>query len=326
MNEFDLIDRLIPLLTTNPSVVAGAGHDCAVVDLGLPGHLALLKADATVEGIHFTAAHEPERIGHKALARCLSDVAASAGTPTHALVTLGLPDGFDPARIEGIYRGLNALAARYGVAVVGGETVRNPERLFLSVTVLGRVSRSRFKLRSGARPGDAVFVTGELGGSILGKHLDFEPRLREAGWLADHFDVHAMMDLSDGLAGDLRHLLKASAVGAELLAKSIPISRAARQKVRASLGGNGSVEPNIDTTQPALLAALTDGEDFELLFTVPASDAVPLLDAWQNEFPDLKLSCIGKITEKLGLLLRDRVGLRPITVHGYTHFPQPRGN
>lgn len=326
MNEFALIERLAPLAHGNASVVAGIGHDCAVVEAGLTGEFLLLKTDATVEGIHFTPETEPERVGHKALARCLSDIAAAAGTPTHALVTLGLPRAFDPTRVEGLYRGMNALAARYDVAVVGGETVANPERMFISVAVLGRVPKKQFQLRSGARAGDAIFVTGELGGSILGRHLDFEPRLREARWLVEHFDLHAMMDLSDGLAGDIRHLLKASGVGAELRGQAIPVSRAARQRARAAVAGPAEWGLELDTTQPALLAALTDGEDFELLFTVAPSAAVPLLDAWKQQFPAVKLSCIGRITQATSLLIRDRRGLRPLDLHGYSHFQNAGGN
>jgi thiamine-monophosphate kinase len=320
MNEFELIARLTATLPTNKSVVAGPGHDCAVVDAGLSDHFLLLKTDAVVEGVHFTKAIQPERVGHKALARCLSDIAAMAGTPSYALITIGLPAEFDVSFIEGIYRGLGKLAARHDIAVVGGETTRNPERIFISVALAGVVHKNRFTLRSGAKPGDAIFVTGHLGGSSLGKHLDFEPRLVEARWLAEHFAIHAMMDLSDGLAGDLRHLLKASEVGAELLATAIPVSRAAKQKIRTPSGGNGKIEGAINVSKPALLAALTDGEDFELLFTIGSRDAVPVLDAWKKQFPDLELSCIGKITAAHGLTIRDQQGVRPLTVHGYTHF------
>jgi thiamine-monophosphate kinase len=154
-----------------------------------------------------------------------------------------------------------------------------------------------------------LFVTGELGGSLAGKHLEFEPRLAEGRWLAENFSIHAMIDLSDGLAGDLRHILKASRVGAELLAEAIPISRAARLAAKAE-----------SSAKPPLLAALTDGEDFELLFTVSSKDAVPLLDAWRLAFPSLPLSCIGKITAAEGIHIRDKQGVRPLTAHGYTHF------
>jgi thiamine-monophosphate kinase len=309
MTEFDLIRLLTHSLPANKSVVVGPGDDCAVLDLGLPDRLMLFKTDAVVEGVHFTTAAPPEKIGHKALGRCLSDIAAMAGTPIAALVTLGLPRNFDAAFVEAIYAGMSALARRHEVAIVGGETTVNPNRIFLSVAVLGSVGRGKAVLRSGAEPGDAIFVTGDLGGSLAGKHLDFEPRLIEARWLAQHFPVRAMIDVSDGLAGDLRHILKASRVGAELLASAIPISREARRAAKAE-----------SAAKPPLLAALTDGEDFELLFTVPGRDAVPLLDAWKKEFSKVALSCIGKITAGETINIRDRKGVRPLTAHGYVHF------
>ena len=311
MNEVELISRLLPSLPSNASVVVAAGDDCAVLDLGAPDYI-LFKTDAIVEGIHFTAETPPEKVGRKALARCLSDIAAMAGKPNSAVVTIALPRNFEPARIEAIYAGLNALASEHEVAIVGGETTTNPERVLVSVAMLGTVNKDKCVLRSGAKARDAVFVTGNLGGSIHARHLDFEPRLKEARWLREHFDIHAMIDLSDGLASDLRHILKASGVGAELLASAIPISREAKLAARAE-----------SSAKPPLLAALTDGEDFELLFTISSRDAVPILDAWKKRFPKLTLACIGKITAEPGLRLRDKDGTKPLTVHGYTHFEKP---
>jgi thiamine-monophosphate kinase len=164
-------------------------------------------------------------------------------------------------------------------------------------------------LRSGAKAGDAIFVTGELGGSLAEKHLEFEPRLAEARWLAEHASIHSMIDLSDGLAGDLPHILKASGVGAELLKSSIPISRQAKLAARKS-----------SSAKPTFLAAMTDGEDFELLFTVAAKSAVKLLDSWKKQFPKLKLSCIGKIVAGDGVLIRDKGGSHKLNAHGYVHF------
>jgi len=309
MNEFELIGRLTRSLATNQAVVVGAGDDCAVLDVGLAERLMLFKTDAVVEGIHFAAGTPPEKIGHKALGRCLSDIAAMAGTPVAALITIALPRKFDPAVIEAVYSGMNTLARRHQLAIVGGETTSNPERMLLSVAVLGFVARGKALLRSGAEVGDAIFVTGELGGSLAGKHLEFRPRLEQAQWLAQHFSVHSMIDLSDGLAGDLRHVLKASRVGAELLSSAIPISADARRAAKSK-----------SSTKPPLLAALTDGEDFELLFTLASRDAVPLLDAWRKRFPNLPLSCIGKITAGEGITIKDQQGVRPLTAHGYMHF------
>lgn len=356
MKEFELIRMLSHSLPANAATVVGAGDDCAVIDLGLPDRWVLFKTDAVVAGVHFTETSPPAKVGHKALGRCLSDVAAMAGTPVAALVTLALPPTFDPAWVAQLYDGLNATARRYEVAIVGGETTTCPERILISVALLGTVSPHRCVRRTGAKPGDAIFVTGELGGSLAGRHLEFEPRLEEARWLANHFPIHAMLDLSDGLASDIRHLLAAGCCGAELLASAIPISRAARA-LEAHARGTPASEPGLlgapaslpagaldpeaakdggvpnakvapggsdagapDQKKSPLAAALTDGEDFELLFTVAANDAVPLLDAWKQQFPHLALTCIGKITAEPGVRVRRSEGVRELTEHGYEHF------
>src|SRR5262245_34771769 len=137
MNEFELIARLTRSVPTNKSVVVGPGDDCALLDLGLPDRLLLFKTDAVVEGIHFASETPPEKIGHKALARCLSDIAAMAGSPIAALVTAALPANFDLVAVEAIYAGMSALARRYEVAMVGGETTTNPERMLFSIALLG---------------------------------------------------------------------------------------------------------------------------------------------------------------------------------------------
>ena len=158
--------------------------------------------------------------------------------------------------------------------------------------------------------GDAIFVSGELGGSLAGHHLNFTPRLKEARWLSDQDIVHAMIDLSDGLATDLRHLLS-DQTGAELLTRALPIRRSAKERARDNPSG-----------KTALLAALTDGEDYELLFTVSSKDAVPMLDGWKSAFPETPLHCIGKITDQPGIALRDDKGVKPLTLHGYDHLKQ----
>lgn len=308
MTEFELLAQLLPSLPQNQSVVLGPGHDCATLDLGTPD-LVLFKTDAVVEGIHFTPDIPPGKIGRKALARALSDIAAAAGKPVAALITIALPKPLDADWVQQLYRGINELAVQFGVAIVGGETTASPGPIFISVSLLGTAPRNRVLSRAGAKTGDAIFVTGELGGSRAGKHLDFNPRVLEAGWLASNFQIHAMMDVSDGLAGDLRHILTQSRVGADLHSSAIPISKPARHLARAE-----------SSAKPPLAAALTDGEDFELLFTVASGDAVPLLDAWKVRFPGLRLSCIGRISSEPGLRLRDKDGIRNLAAHGYTHF------
>jgi thiamine-monophosphate kinase len=309
VTEGDLIAMVKPMLPSNDFVVTGAGDDCAVLETGTAEVQTLFKTDSVVEGIHFTVDEQAERVGRKALARCLSDIGAMGGTPTAAVVTIGLRKDLDADRVKGIYRGLCQLAAQHQVAIVGGETTSTPERLILNVALLGTVPRGQAVLRSGAKVGDALFVTGELGGSIEGKHLDFEPRVAEGRWLAEGGWATAMMDLSDGIASDLPRLLACSGVpGAEILKPALPLSREAR--VREKTG---------DLARPAVVAALCDGEDYELMLTVPRGRSVALIDAWRERFPGVRLSCIGVLTERAGVFLRGSDGIRPLTARGYEH-------
>ena len=305
LSETELIQRLTQDLPADSSVLTGPGDDCAVLDWS--GSELLFKTDAIVEGIHFERDTPPEAIGRKALARALSDIAAMAGTPTHALITLGVHAEMEPSLIEAVYQGLRDCAREHHVNIVGGETT-SLSQLTLSISLIGKASRPI--LRTGSAVGDAIFVSGELGGSLAGHHLNFTPRLKEARWLSDQDIVHAMIDLSDGLATDLRHLLS-DQTGAELLTRALPIRRAAKERARDNPSG-----------KTALLAALTDGEDYELLFTVSSKDAVPLLDGWKSAFPETPLHCIGKITDQPGIALRDDKGVKPLTLHGYDHLEQ----
>ena len=305
LSETELIHRLTQDLPADSSVSTGPGDDCAVIDWG--GSKLLFKTDAIVEGIHFKRDTPPEVIGRKALARALSDIAAMAGTPTHALITLGVHADMEPSLIEAVYQGLRDCAREHHVNIVGGETTSLPQ-LTLSISLIGRASKPI--LRTGSAVGDAIFVSGELGGSLAGHHLNFTPRLKEARWLSDQDIVHAMIDLSDGLATDLRHLLS-DQTGAELLTRALPIRRSAKERARDNPSG-----------KTALLAALTDGEDYELLFTVSSKDAVPMLDGWKSAFPETPLHCIGKITDQPGIALRDDKGVKPLTLHGYDHLKQ----
>ena len=305
LSETELIQRLTQDLPADSSVLTGPGDDCAVLDWS--GSKLLFKTDAIVEGIHFERNTPPEAIGRKALARALSDIAAMAGTPTHALITLGFHAEMEPSLIEAVYQGLRDCAREHHVNIVGGETT-SLSQLTLSISLIGKASKPM--LRTGSAVGDAIFVSGELGGSLAGHHLNFTPRLKEARWLSDQDIVHAMIDLSDGLATDLRHLLS-DQTGAELLTRALPIRRAAKERARDNPSG-----------KTALLAALTDGEDYELLFTVSPKDAVPLLDGWKSAFPETPLHCIGKITDQPGIALRDDKGVKPLTLHGYDHLEQ----
>ena len=309
MKEIELIQLLTAELPASHRVIAGPGDDCAVIDLGLSDSFLLLKTDAIVEGVHFTADTSGERIGRKAMARCLSDIAAMAGQPQSALITLGLPNDYSPDHIEAIYQGIKERAAQFQTDIVGGETTANQGSLMISVSLLGTVARSKCVYRKGSQSGDALFVSGELGGSIAEHHLDFLPRIEEARWLAEHFDIHAMIDLSDGLASDLKHILDVSGCGATLLKTALPIRQAARLRAKTRT-----------SEKPPVVAALTDGEDYELLFTVASKEAVSVLDGWKRKFPDTQLTCIGKITEEPGLYFQEKEGNQAITLHGYEHF------
>jgi thiamine-monophosphate kinase len=277
---------------TNADVLVGAGDDCAVIGKPRAPRWQLLKVDALVEHVHFLPDEDPRRIGWKALCRAISDVAAMGGIPEHALITFAAPGSTPIKRIDALYAGLRKAARKFGVSIVGGETSRSPGPLFLNVALTGSVERRHCTLRSGGRSGDALYVTGRLGGSLAGKHLDFTPRLVEARWLVTHFKLRAMMDLSDGLGADLPRLATASRCAYELAREQLPLT------------------PGCTTDQ-----ALTDGEDYELLFAIHPRDTTKLESAWRKEFPKLPLTRIGKLLPTSSVRL-------PTSPRGYDHFAQ----
>jgi len=247
------------------------------------------------------------------MARNLSDVAAMGGEPRWAVVSIGLRPETPADWVRDLYRGLTAAARRFGCTIVGGDTTQVRTEPFIVVAVLGEVERDRLVRRAGARAGDAVLVTGRLGGSLRGRHLRFVPRLREARWLGHRFRPHAMIDLSDGLASDLQRLIEASGnrIGFEIDTGAVPIAPAARGRLRAALG---------------------DGEDFELLFTIDQQRVTSLRRAWARVF-DLKLTVIGRVTRTPGriTLVETDGRRRPLRGSGYDHFrpardPKPRRN
>ncbi len=275
LNEDHLIARLTESLPQGDDVRVGIGDDCAVIGGPRDKQWQLLKTDAVIEGVHFLAGEDARRVGWKALCRAISDIGAMGGVPQHALVTLAASPDTAVTWIEQLYAGLSKAAERFGVSIVGGETSRSPGPLFLSIALTGSVKRNQCVLRSGGKPGDVIFVTGRLGGSFgSGKHLDFIPRVAEARWLTEHFRLHAMMDLSDGLGSDLPRLATASGCGFELREEKLP-------RVRGC----------------TIQQALGDGEDFELLFTISPRDTERLQAAWKQQFPKLPLTQIGVLTE-----------------------------
>ena len=280
IGEDALIARLICLVPQDPQPAAGPGDDCAVIDPG-SGHdrLQLLKTDAVVGGVHFLPDAPAWAVGWKAAARVVSDFAAMGGRPERFLVTLALPPQTAVAWAEDLYRGIGACLQSFGATLAGGETTRVPpdSAPVISIAATGTVRRTNLTLRSTATPGQILLVTGSLGGSSQGKHLDFTPRINESNWLVSFFKPAAMMDLSDGLARDLPRLAAASGCGFVIAEGALPLS------------------PGCTIAQ-----AMGDGEDYELLMAVEADRVVALLAAWAVEFPGLPLTVIGRLVEPGG--------------------------
>lgn len=272
IGEDALIDRLIRLVPRAAADAGGPGDDCAVIDSG-SSVIQLLKTDALVEHIHFLPEASPRAVGWKSVARVVSDFAAMGGKPEHFLVTLALAGSVEVSWIEEVYRGIGDCLGKFGGLLAGGETSGVPEgsAAVISIAATGSAPRDHLVLRSTAKPGEAILVTGTLGGSIRGKHLDFTPRVAEAEWLVSHFKPSAMMDLSDGLAKDLPRLAAASSIGFRIDEPALPLS------------------PGVDAK-----AALGDGEDFELLFTLPQDQVALLLEQWP--FAEVPLTAIGTTT------------------------------
>jgi thiamine-monophosphate kinase len=302
--EFAYIRWLRQQTPADPRVLLGPGDDTAALRVHGDRPL-LVTTDMLLEGSCFLlegpGAATPRQVGRKAMAVNLSDVAAMAGRPFAAVVSVGLPRRGGRALAEELYHGLRDLADQFTTAIIGGDTNAWQGPLVLSVTLLGEATDRGPVRRAGARPGDWLLVTGPLGGSILGKHLDFTPRIREALELHARADLHAMIDVSDGLAADVNHLCEESGCGAVLRAESIPISAAAR----GLTGGRSPLEH-----------ALGDGEDFELVFAVAADDARKLLA--EQPVAGVCLSQVGECVAA-GLWLEEDGRRRPLEPTGYVH-------
>jgi thiamine-monophosphate kinase len=267
----------------------GPGHDCAVLPAPRAGWLPVAKVDAMVEGIHFRPHDSPRAIGHKALARVLSDFGAAGAEPSSVMISLGLSKAWTPARILALYQGMAPLAKKHRLALAGGETTRSPA-FWINVTGFGARPAALKLSRATARPGDLLYVTGKLGGSFPVRHLRFQPRLTEGQWLARQTGVRAMMDLSDGLGKDLPRL--ASASKCSFLLEPARLPRHAGVTVEH---------------------AVNDGEDYELLFAVDPRRASALEKAWP--FRGLKLTAIGHLLKPSAPAVTGDVTLR-----GFDHF------
>lgn len=328
IGEFGLIERIAQGLLMHPQeVVAGVGDDAAVLRTAGP-HWLLFTTDMLVEGVHFSLAWAtPEQVGYKTVAVNVSDIAAMGGWPTHGVISLGVPPRMTVEEVEKLYYGLRRAAAEYHLNIVGGDTVLSPERLVINFALLGQVEAGRAVLRGGARVGDLICVTGTLGNSAAGLYLCQHPELAPgeevstflyrahlepkaklaAGRLLASIGATAMEDVSDGLARELHNICRASGVGCLVRAKDIPLSSQARELAR--LTGHDPLE-----------WALSGGEDYELVFTLPGE----LFSRAKEELLAIgeSCTCIGEIVPpQEGLLLEFPGGSRvPLALQGYDHF------
>jgi thiamine-monophosphate kinase len=322
LGEFGLIKRISAgLASTGRPVIAGIGDDSAVLHPPM-GKLQLVTTDMLVENVHFRLdIAEPFQIGWRSLAVNISDIAAMGGEPTYAFVSIGLPRETTVEFVDDLYSGMRKIAEAYSVDIVGGDTVFSPE-VIINIALLGEVEAENLVLRSGAEVGDALVVTGDLGGSEAGlailkrglsmegteKHLMPVPRAREGRLLAKSGYVTSMIDISDGLASEVRHICEASGTGARLYMSKIPIS-----------GNVYQVAEHIGKTPHDL--ALYGGEDFELLFTCQP-DKVSLLAEDILKHCGTPLATVGRIVETShSMTVEDASGgIAPLEPRGYDHF------
>ncbi len=286
LGEFRLIQKLSKIVPCQPSTIRGIGDDAAVLPFKKDKYL-LFTTDMLIEGAHFLKSMGAQRIGRKALACSISDIAAMGGVPTNAVVSVGLPKHTSVKFVTDLYKGLSQIAKEFRVSIVGGDTTQ-ADQLIINIALLGQVTKKYLVTRNGAKPGDWIFVSGPLGGSLKsGRHLTFTPRVAMAQFLVKQYRPSAMMDISDGLAGDLNHILTASKTGAKLWEEAIPCYQGV-----------------------TLPQALSDGEDFELLFTLPEKVAERLMH-WQFKQKRFYFYPVGVMTGN---------PKQKINAQSYTHF------
>jgi thiamine-monophosphate kinase len=327
LGEFGLIKHLTSGLKFRAAdSILGIGDDCAVYPVK-SGLKEVISTDALVEDIHFKlSTTTPEALGRKALSVSLSDIAAMGGAPKRVLVTLGLPKKISVLFLDKLYSGFNEICNQFKVELAGGDTVSSPKCFFINVAVIGEAKR--VFTRKGAKPGDHIFVTGTLGDSslglklldknkkggkdnkfLIGRHLDPTPRVQEAGILAhSNINISSMIDISDGLVQDLYHISKASNVGARIYQDRLPQSPEFTRTC-----GRNSISP--------LPLLLNGGEDYELLFTLPADDVKNLT----RQFLKAKVlvTQVGEIAlkpRKVLLELRDGTSKTLPNSEGFNHF------
>lgn len=306
MGEFSFIEWIRKRQKRRRDVILGIGDDCAVINVSADT-LCLITTDMLVDGTHFDLKKcSIQDVGRKAIACSISDVAAMGCQPTVAVVSICFPDHTTEKFARALYRGIWDTANKYTIEIVGGDIISGRSPFCINITMLGRDDGLKPVRRSGARVGDAVLVTGMLGGSILSKHLSFEPRLKEGLALNKNFTLHAMIDVSDGLTADLNHILEESDVGAVLYEDQIPVSPAA-------------VQLSEKTGHTPLYHALSDGEDYELLMTLSKVQAKRVMSS--GLLDDVKVSCIGQIVKGHGIRIETSGGhVRRIKPRGYEHL------
>jgi thiamine-monophosphate kinase len=323
--EREIIARIRQAAGSSGDLVAGIGDDCAVYKTPA-GLLSLVTTDTMVAGVHFDSAwHPPLELGRKAASVNISDIAAMGGLPRFALLSLALTPDYGSQWLDAFMAGFLAVLSEHGVVLIGGDTVQSGHENVLSVTVLGEVTEGELITRKGARPGDVVLVSGFLGEAAAGLALCRRGLVRDPGWqplvsahlnpaaqvslgrvLAASGVVHAMQDLSDGLATDLAHICAESGVGAEVAAERIPLSPLLRKA--AEICG-----------QPSLDWALSGGEDYQLLFTA-GEQQVAQLCGLVREKTGRELFAVGRIVEGSGVFLEEAGQRREISYRGYEHF------
>ncbi len=302
--ELELIDWLRERCPPSPRIPLSVGDDAAILRISA-GRQAVVTTDMLMDGVDFLLEkHSPEQIGRKALAVNLSDLAAMAAHPVAAFVSFALPKSAGPELPRELINGMLPLAEQFACPLAGGDTNTWNDKLVISVTAIGEAEPGKAWRRSGAQPGDILLATGSFGGSILGHHFDFQPRLAEAQWLAERFNVHAAIDVSDGLSLDLWRMTQASGCGAELWPEVVPLTAAAKEVAKH------------DGRKP-LDHALSDGEDFELLLCLSPEDAHRLrLMTWPFDVPR---TCIGQIVPQPGLWVREQGNLISLLPQGFVH-------
>jgi len=280
----------------------GIGDDMAEVRLGQDTTV-LITTDMLAEGVHFDLQKSTlEQVGYKAIAVNISDCAAMATVPVAAVVSVALPKEYGESELKKLHTGITLACEKFGCVLIGGDitSFKSKEPFVISASMLSRPGVCKPLRRSGAQIGDCICVTGTLGGSESGKHLEFEPRLQEALKITGMVNVHSMIDISDGLSSDLNRICTSSGVGAIIEAAKIPLSDAAKKK------------------RKPLNAALNDGEDFELLFTLSKDDCEELLNRWRTRTP---LTCIGDVNDTGTMQIKmpdDKISI--LQAGGYDHL------